>query len=124
MYSEFLGDGYCNRIRKMLVVDEDFMPDRIINADANIGGMKNLLAPALEGPFVNIADRVNTEEKFKQLQDIGIYYLAGILCMVAKSRSSVSPYNATKYRKNWAKKQKGYMEKGNLILRGLVRNGH
>lgn len=124
MYSEYLGENYCDKIRKMLVVNESFMPDRIINADANIGGIKALLAPALENLTTNAIDTINTEEKFKQLQTIGIYYLSGILCMVAKSRSSVPPYNTSTYRKNWEKKQKGYMEKGNLIMRGLIKSEH
>jgi hypothetical protein len=45
MYKEYLGEGYHEKIRKMLTADETLLPDRIIDADANIGGMKKLIAP-------------------------------------------------------------------------------
>ena len=63
---------------------------------------------------------VDTEEKFNQLSQVAIYYLAGILCMAMKSRTSAPPFNLRKYQKNWDKKQKNYMAKGNKIMQGLM----
>ena len=40
MYKEYLGEGYHERIRKMLTCNEELLPNRIIDADANIGAMK------------------------------------------------------------------------------------
>lgn len=48
MYEEYLGKGYHDKVRKMLTVDEELLPDRIIDAQANIGAMKMLISPAVE----------------------------------------------------------------------------
>ncbi len=115
MYTEFLGEGYCDKIRKMLTVDDEFLPDEIINAEANIGGMKQLVAPILESAMA-FGNLIDTEDKYKNLQDAAVYYLCGILCMAMESRSSAPPYNIKKYQKRWGKKQKKYMQKGNEIM--------
>lgn len=119
MYEEYLGPNYHNRIRKMMTADRELLPDRIIDADLNIGAMKQLLTPYLEN-MNKFGKKVNTETKFKQLSDSAIYYLCGILCMAMKSRTSSPPFNVPKYKKNWDKKQKGYMEKGNKLMQGLM----
>ena len=64
--------------------------------------------------------QIDTEEKFKQLSDVAVYYLCGILCMAMKSRTSAPPYNLPKYKKNWDKKQKNYIAKGNMLMQGLI----
>ena len=122
MYKEYLGEGYHDKIRKMLtgkVTNDELLPNRIIDADANIGAMKILITPALEKMAVT-GKRIDSEEKFKQLSDAAIYYLCGILCMAMKSRTSAPPYNLPKYKKNWDKKQKNYMAKGNMLMQGLI----
>lgn len=45
MYKEYLGEDYYTKVRKMLTANEELLPNRIIDADLNIGGMKQLLAP-------------------------------------------------------------------------------
>lgn len=122
MYKEYLGEGYHDRIRKMLTCDETLLPNRIIDADLNIGGMKKLIAPAIE-KMQMFGKRVDSEEKFKLLSDAALYYLCGILCMAMKSRTSSPPFNVPKYKKRWDKKQVGYMQKGNLIMQGLMNMG-
>lgn len=122
MYKEYLGDGYHDKIRKMLTVKEDLLPNRIIDADANIGAMKLLLTPALERMNM-LGKGIQTEDRYKKLSDIGVYYLCGILCNAMKSRTSAPPFNAPKYKKNWDKKQKGYMLKGNQLLQELMSMG-
>lgn len=121
MHEQYLGPDYQNRIRKMLTCNEELLPNRIIDADGNIGGMKQLLSPALEKMQVH-GKKIDTEEKFNQLSQVALYYLCGILCSAMKSRTSAPPFNLKKYQKNWDKKQKGYMEKGNRLMMGLMKS--
>ena len=119
MYKEYLSEGYHEKIRKMLTADETLLPDRIIDADLNIGAMKKLIAPAIE-KMQMFGKEVDSEEKFKQLSDAALYYLCGILCMAMKSRTSAPPFNLPKYKKKWDKKQVGYMQKGNAYIKALL----
>lgn len=122
MYKEYMGEGYHEKIRKMLTVDEKLLPNRIIDADVNIGAMKRLIAPAVEKMQAK-GKYVDTKEKFKQLSDAALYYLCGILCMAMKSRTSSAPFNIPKYKKKWDKKKNKYMQKGNLLIQGLMNMG-
>lgn len=119
MYEEYLGKGYHAKIRKMLTCNEELLPNRIIDADLNIGGMKQLLSPALEKMNM-FGNKIDSEEKFNQLSQVALYYLCGILCMAMKSRTSAPPFDLKKYQKRWDKKQKGYMQKGNQLMQGLM----
>lgn len=120
MYEEYLGKDYHDKIRKMLTVDNILLPDSIIDTQTNIGAMKMLISPALE-KMQMLGKYVDTEEKFNQLASAGLYYLCGVLCMAMKSRTSSPPFNVKKYQKRWDKKREKYMQKGNVLLEGLVR---
>jgi len=122
MYKEYLGEGYHNKVRKMLTVDEKLLPDRIIDADLNIGAMKQMIASGIDKMQLQ-GKKVNTEEKYAQFSNAAIYYLCGILCLAMKSRTSSPPFNIKKYKKDWDKKRTGYMEKGNNLMIGLMRMG-
>ncbi len=122
LYEDYLGKGYHNKLRQMLTVDETLLPNRIIDADLNIGGMKRLIAPTLEKMSM-MGNKVDNGKKFNQLSSAAQYYLAGILCMAMKSRTSAPPFNIPKYKKPWDKKQAGYMQKANLLMEGLRRMG-
>lgn len=122
MYKEYLGEGYHDRIRKMMTCDKELLPDSIIDAEYNIGAMKMLIAPAVEkmqmqGKFID------TDAKYKTLTDIAIYYLCAILCVAMKSRTSAPPFDKKKYQKRWEKKQAKYVQKGNVLIQGLMRMG-
>lgn len=119
MYEKYLGKDYHNRIREMLTLPEEVLPNSVIDADYNIGGMKQLISPILKTMQIH-GKRIDTEEKFNQLSQAALYYLCGILCMAMKSRTSAPPYNIGKYQKNWDKKEKKFMDKGNMIMRGLM----
>lgn len=119
MHEEYLGKGYHDEIRKRLTCNEELLPNRIIDADGNIGAMKILLTPAIEKMQLS-GKKIDTEEKFNQLSNVAMYYLCGILCMAMKSRTSAPPFDLKKYQKRWDKKQKGYMQKGNMIMQRLV----
>jgi hypothetical protein len=116
MYEEYLGEGYHQKIRKMLGLDEDVLSDRIIDADLNIGAMKAIIGKSIS------EWQITDEKKLEQLASAAVYYLCGVLCLAMKSRTSVPPFNLPKYQKNWDKKQKKYMQKGNLIVEGLKRS--
>lgn len=122
MYEEYLGEGYHDKIRKMLTLNDEVLPNSVIDADLNIGGMKQLLSPALQKMQIH-GKKIDTEEKFNQLSNVALYYLCGILCMAMKSRTSAPPFNLKKYQKNWDKKRKNYMQKGNLLIQGLINMG-
>ena len=122
MYKEYLGEGYHDRIRKMMTCGKELLPDRIIDAEYNIGAMKMLIAPAVEkmqmqGKFID------TDEKYKTLTDVAIYYLCGILCVAMKSRTSAPPFDKKKYQKRWDKKQAKYVQKANILMQGLMHMG-
>lgn len=119
MHEEYLGKNYHKKIRKMLTADETLLPNRIIDAPANIDAIKLLLSPALE-EMQFFGKKIDSEKKFNQLSNAAVYYLCGILCMAMKSRTSAPPFNLKKYQKNWDKKRKGYMQKGNLLMQGLM----
>lgn len=122
IYADYLGAGYHKKLRSMLTADETLLPDRIIDADLNIGAMKRLIAPALE-KMQMFGNKVDDEKKFNQLSAAALYYLAGILCIAMKSRTSASPFNLPKYKKRWDKKREGYMEKANNLMMGFGRMG-
>ena len=118
MYEEFLGNGYTEKIRHMLTADKNLLPDRIINAQVNIGTAKGLVLSFAERH--NSLGLIQTEEEYKKLQDATIYYLAGIICTAMRSRTSSPPFNTKKYNKAWDKKREKYMAKGNFLMKDLL----
>jgi len=116
MHKEYLGEGYHEKLRKMLTLPEDVLPNSVIDADINIEAMKAMLAPALDRMMVT-GKQINTEAKFNQLSQAAMYYLAGVLCIAMKSRTSDPAYK--KYRRRWDKKRENYMRKGSMLAVGL-----
>ena len=111
MHREYLGENYHDEIRKILHADDTLLPNRIIDADINIGGMKQLIASTFE-----MVPHINSKEQFDLLSKAARYYLAGIICLALKSRTSVKPFNVPKNNKDWIKKNKKCMEKGNKMV--------
>lgn len=122
MYEEYLGKGYHSQIRKKLAVNKTLLPDRIIDAEANIGVMKQITAPVIE-TMQRFGKLINTEKKYKQLQSAALDILCGVLCLALKSRTSTPPYDAPEYRRNWDKKREKFMRYGNVQLMELMRMG-
>jgi hypothetical protein len=121
-YAEYLGEGYCDRVRKLLQADDKICTDTMINSDVCIGGMKRILAPYLEGGhIITTADKVQVQNEtdYATLQQAALYILAGILCSPIASRAKVPPFLGQKYQKNWKKKQAKLMQKGHLWLESL-----
>lgn len=121
LYEDYLSKGYHQKVRSMLTADETLLPNRIIDADLNIGGMKRLIAPAMEKMSMT-GNKIDDEKKFNQLSSAALYYLCGVLCTAMISRTSAPPFNVPKYKKPWDKKRAGYMQKGNLLMEGLKHN--
>lgn len=119
MYSEYLGTGYHDKIRNLLTVNTELLPDRIINADVNIGAMKKIIAPAVDRKNL-LHGGIQTEEQFNKLSEAACYVLCGVLCVALKSRTSTPPYNLPKYKKNWDKKRNKFVQKGNLLIKELM----
>jgi hypothetical protein len=123
MYSDYLGEGYHDRVRKLLTADDKICTDRMIDSDVVIGAMKRILAPYLEGaPCFTVTDnkvRVKNEEDYAKFQQAALYILAGALCSPIASRAKVQPFLGFKYQKNWKKKQAKLMEKGHTWLESL-----
>lgn len=110
MHERYLGKGYHEEIRKMLGADEEILPNRVIDADLNIGAMKMIVGNKL------LLARISSEEGFLKLQKASKYILAGILCTAMMSRDK-------KRRKKWIKKRIKILNKGNAMLRDLVNMG-
>jgi hypothetical protein len=123
MYEEFLGEGYHEKLRKMLTVDDTLLPNRIIDADANIGAMKRMIQQnvGLRAYMVNRIE--DNSQEYDAMKEIATYYLAGVLCTALKSRTSVPPFNVPRYKRDWEKKRSKYIDKGNGLLIGLIRMG-
>lgn len=119
MYSEYLGEDYHIKIRTLLCADETLCPDSIIDADLNIGAMKMLISPALQKMQIS-GKKINTEIKYQKLEQVAQCYLAGVICLALKSRTAVPPYNRTKYQKNWNKKRKKLIDRGNRAMQELM----
>jgi hypothetical protein len=114
MYTEYLGENYHWEIRKILGADDVLCPDSIIDAEYNIGAMKEIMTAKLE-----IVTRVDSEDKFQKLSKAGRYYLCAVICLALKSRTAVAPYNTSKYRKDWDKIREKCLSKGEKIMSRL-----
>lgn len=121
MYREYLGEGYHDKVRKLLKAGDKLLPDRIIDAGVNIGAMKRIIAPVVDKRNVFYGG-IHTEEDFNKLSEAAVYILCGVLCTALKSCTSAPPYNAPEYKKNWDKKWDKLMKKGNLLIRRLLDN--
>lgn len=114
MYTEYLGENYHWEIRKILGVGDVLCPDSIIDAEYNIGGMKEIMTAKLE-----LVKRVDSEDKFQKLSKAGRYYLCAVICLALKSRTAVAPYNTSKYRKDWDKIREKCLSKAEMIMHRL-----
>lgn len=119
MYEEYLGEGYYDKVRKLLTADDKLLPNRIIDADANIGAMKRIVAPVVDKRNIFYGG-IHTEEDFNKLSEAAVYILCGVICTALKSRTSAPPYLGARYKKNWDKKRDKLILKGNKLIRELM----
>jgi hypothetical protein len=124
MYKEFLGEGYHDAIRTLLQANKDLLPDRIIDADLNIGGMRKTIGERLKKAELKAGPIPRTGEIFKVLQEASRQLLAAVLCSALRSRTAVPPF--VEYQRNWIKKQTKFVEryeKGMQEIERRVREG-
>ncbi len=119
MYEEYLGEGYHDKVRKMLSVDDTLLPNNIIDADINIGAMKLLISPSLE-TMREEGKTINSEDKYKKLVDVALHYLCGVLCIALKSRTLHEPFNVPKYKHNWDEECGKFVNYANLKMLELI----
>lgn len=122
MYSYYLGDGYRNKIRKILRADDKICTDEMIDAMYNVEAMKEIVQDHFDQLELKDED-VNTVSKFEKLQEAARYYLAGVLCSAIMSRTKVPPFMGKEYKKNWKKKRQRCLENGWRILDSLRQGG-
>ncbi|MBA1335851.1 MAG: hypothetical protein HPY66_1669 [Firmicutes bacterium] len=128
MHEEYLGEGYHDKVRKLLGADNKICTNTMIDADINIGAMKKIITPYLQGGPVGFGlagqrVEINTEDRFATLQQGALFILAAVLCSPIISRAKVQPFLNFKYQKNWGKKQKELMRKGHMWLDSLQVKG-
>lgn len=111
MYEEYLGKGYHDEIRKMLLVRDDVLPNSVIDADVNIGAMRMIVGEELKKKQ-NLKD-------YALVQKAAKHCLCSILCMALKSRAKNPAFKFYRGR-NWRKKQEKQMIKYYRLL-GLMR---
>lgn len=124
MYETYLGEGYHDKVRKLLTADDKICTNTMIDSPIVIEGMKKLLAPYLEESAFEFTDNkvhIESDEEFAKFQEAALYFLAGILCSPIMSRAKVPPFLGPKYKKNWKKKQEKMMKKGHILLQALRR---
>jgi len=114
MHTEYLGENYHWEIRKILSVGDTLCPDAIIDAEYNIGAMREIMTARLE-----LVAKANSEDKFQKLSKAGRYYLAAVICVALKSRTAVPPYNTSKYRQDWDKIRQKCLSRGDKIISNL-----
>lgn len=122
MHEKYLGKWYHDEVRKIIGADKNLCPNRIIDAELNIGAMKMLITPALEKLAVS-GKAIDSEKKYNGLATAARYYLSGVLCLAMKSRASTPPFSKQKYKRNWDVVRARCMEKANRLMIGLMQMG-
>jgi hypothetical protein len=130
MYNQFFGEGYHEQIRAMLTADETLLPDRIIDADLNIGATKRLMDATFEGCGINpnnvkdIDKIINSQERFLKIQEIARNYHCAVLCAMLRSRTKSAPFCIPRYKKNWNIKRRKFVDYANLAMLKLIGDEH
>ena len=120
LYAEYLGAGYVDEVRKMLGVNDDLVPDSMVNAEYNIGAMRMIIGEQLR----KNADKLKgDEEEFAVVQKASRHCLCAVLCTAIISRVKNPTFSKYRHR-NWKKKREKHMEKCYQVLRskGLLSN--
>lgn len=114
LIKEYLRENYHDEIRDILKADEVLLPDRIIDAELNIGAANLILEGMLESCV-----QINTVKRKAQVSRAAKLFLCGVLCLALNSRTKVEPF--LKYRKDWEYHRRKNMDKANKIMLKLFR---
>jgi len=130
MYKLFFSEGYHDKIRAMLTADETLLPDRLIDAELNVGATKRLMDGMFEELGINpnnvkdIDKVINSQEKFIKIQDIARNYHCAVLCVMLRSRTKSAPFCIPRYKKNWNIKRRKFVDYANLAMLKLIGDEH
>lgn len=116
MHSEYLGSNYHDTIRTMLKVKKNILPDTVIDADINIGGMKLILNDSLFVPLATGKIEMN-EKNFLLVRKTALHVLAGILCCSLASKTDMPEF--VKHKRNWKRVMGKQFEKARLYMESL-----
>lgn len=114
LIKNYLGENYHDEIREMLKADDILLPDRIIEAELNIGAANMILEGMLESCVV-----INSDKRRERVSKAAKFYLCGVLCVMLTSRTKVEPF--LKYRRDWEYHRQKNMDKANKIMLNLFR---
>lgn len=109
LIKDYLGENYHEEIREILKADEALLPDRIIDAEINIGAANMILKGMLESCVA-----INSNRRRERVSRAAKLYLCGVLCLPLNSRTKVEPF--LKYRKDWEYHRQKNMDKANKIM--------
>lgn len=109
MLKTYLGENYHDEIREILKADDVLLPDRIIDAELNIGAANMILEGMLESCVA-----INSDRRRERVSRAAKFYLCGVLCLALNSRTKVEPF--LKYRINWEFHRRKNMDKANKIM--------
>ena len=109
LIKEYLGENYHDEIREILKADEVLLPDRIIDAELNIGAANLILEGMLESCVA-----INSEKRKERVSRAAKLYLCGVLCLALRSRTKVEPFKG--YSRDWEYHRKKSMDKANKIM--------
>lgn len=111
---DYLGESYHDEIRDILKADDVLLPDRIIDAELNIGAVNIILQGMLESCVA-----INSDRRRERVSRAAKRYLCGVLCLALNSRTKVEPF--LKYRKDWEYHRQKNMGKANKIMLKLFK---
>lgn len=114
LIKDYLGDNYHDEVREILKADDILLPDRIIDAELNIGTANMILESMLESCVA-----INNDRRKERVSRAAKFYLCGVLCLALNSRTKVEPF--LKYRINWEYHRRKNMDKANKIMLKLFR---
>lgn len=114
LIKDYLGANYHDEIRELLKADDILLPDRIIDAELNIGAANIILEGMLESCV-----SINSDRRKERVSRAAKLSLCGVLCLPLSSRTKVGPF--LKYRKDWEYHRQKNMGKANKIMLKLFK---
>lgn len=107
MIKDYLGENYHDEIRAMLKADDVLLPDRIIEAELNIGAANMILEGMLESCVA-----INSDRRRERVSEATKLYLCAVLCVMLKTRDK---------GRDWEYRRKKCADKANKIMIKLFR---
>ena len=111
--TELFGEGFCGKVRKLIKTDDEFLPDRIIQADLHTENVRNMMASLMD--LIAKNEIIVTNEQIHKIENLACLFLAGSVCLALQSRAMQTNYKDTKYRRiGWKSKSQSLTTQANL----------